>query len=306
MTKLRFGAIEAGGSKFLCGVGTGPDDLSEVVRIPTTDPDQTLSRVIDHFRQVAGLAAIGIASFGPVEVDEMSPRWGSILSTPKPGWSNCDVARRVSTALAVPVGFDTDVNAAALCEHRWGAAMGVGAAAYVTVGTGIGGGFILRGKTLRGARHPEVGHIVPRRHPRDAEFPGTCPFHGDCLEGLASGPAIKARWGVSLADLPPTHESHEIVAWYLAQLVVAIQAFVAAERLVLGGGVMRTPGLHSRVRILARDLAAGYFGDGDSDVKYDDLIRAPRFGDQAGLLGAICLAEARRIKATPPEPSDRW
>ncbi len=298
MTKPRFGGIETGGSKFRCAVGTGPDNLSEVVRIPTTDPDQTLGRVIDHFRQIAGLAAVGIASFGPVEVDKASPRWGSILATPKAGWSHFDIAGQLSKALAVPVGFDTDVNGALLAEWRWGAAMGSKAAAYVTVGTGIGGGFILRGETLHGARHPEVGHIVPRRHPRDAEFTGTCPFHGDCLEGLASGPAIEARWGGTLAGLPLDHEAHEIVAWYLAQLVVAIQAFIAPERLILGGGVMQTPGLYPRVRTLARDFAAGYFGDGATDVNYDDLICAPRFGDQAGLLGAICLAEAAWIRST--------
>jgi fructokinase len=297
MTKPRFGAIEAGGSKFLCAVGTGPDDLSEVIRFPTTDPDQTLGRVIDHFRQIAGLAAFGIASFGPLEVDETSPRWGSILSTPKPGWSNCDIAQRISTALAMPVGFDTDVNAAALGEHRWGAAVGADAAAYVTVGTGIGGGFVLRGETLHGARHPEVGHIVPRRHPRDTEFPGTCPFHGDCVEGLASGPAIKARWGRKLADLPAEHEAHEIIAWYLAQLVVAIQAFVAPERLILGGGVMQTPGLYARIRTIAHDFGAGYFGDGVREVSYDDIVCAPQLGDRAGLLGAICLAEAARQRS---------
>ena len=292
MTKPRFGAIDAGGTKFLCAVGTGPDDLSDIVRIPTTHPADTLEKVIGYFRQRPGLDAIGIACFGPVEADETSPRWGSILATPKPGWSHCDIARRLSSALAVPVGFHTDVNGAALAEQRWGAARGSTSSAYVTVGTGIGGGFILRNEMLHGARHPEIGHIVPRRHPLDTQFPGTCSFHGDCLEGLASGPAIEARWGATLADLPPTHEAHEIVAWYLAQLVVAIQAFVAPDRLILGGGVMQTPGLHPRVRTMARDFAAGYFGDGVTDVDYDDLIRAPRFGDQAGLLGAICLADA--------------
>ena len=300
MTKPRFGAIEAGGSKFLCASGTGPDDLSDVVRIPTTGPDQTLGKVIDHFRQIAGLAAVGVASFGPVEVDKASPQWGSILATPKPGWSYCDIAGRLSKALAVPVGFDTDVNGAVLAEQRWGAAMGSNTAAYVTVGTGIGGGFILRGETLHGARHPEVGHIVPRRHPRDPAFPGTCPFHGDCLEGLASGRAIEARWGATLADLPPTHEAHEIVAWYLAQLVVAIEAFVAPDRLILGGGVMQTPGLHALVRTLTHDFAAGYFGVGATDVNYENLIRAPGLAEQSGLLGAICLANDAWIKSASP------
>ena len=147
---------------------------------------------------------------------------------------------------------------------------------------------------LHGARHPEVGHVFPRRHPKDVTFSGVCPFHRDCLEGLASGPAIESRWGAMLADLPPEHEAHEIITWYLAQLVVAIQAFVAPQVLVLGGGVMQTPGLHVRVRTMARDFAAGYFGD----VSYDDFVHAPQLGDQAGILGAVCLADAAWNKRT--------
>lgn len=293
MKKPRFGAIEAGGTKFICAVGSGPDDLSDVVRIPTTKPGETLNNVIAYFRKFreagAALDAIGIATFGPAEVNENSPRWGSILATPKPGWSDCDVAGSISKAFGLPVGFDTDVNGAALAEHRWGAAQTCSAMAYVTVGTGIGGGFILRDGPLRGLRHPEIGHIMPRRHPQDGDFPGTCPFHRDCLEGLASGPAIEARWGATLTELPSTHEAHDIVAWYLAHLVLTIAAFVSPERIILGGGVMHAAQLLPRVGRAARKLAAGYFGD---DAQFENILCSPQLGDRSGLLGGICLAES--------------
>ena len=296
-----FGAVEAGGTKFLCAVGTVPENLSGMVRIETTDPDRTLEDVIDYFRSVERrgrkVGAVGIASFGPAEIDETSPRWGSILATPKQGWSHCDVAQRISRALRVPVGFDTDVNSSALAELRWGAGMDARSMAYVTVGTGIGGGFVVRGSVLHGARHPEIGHILVRRHPSDSAFAGTCPFHGDCLEGLASGPAIKSRWGASLSELPIEHEAHDIVAWYLAQLVVAIQAFVAPERIVMGGGGMQTPGLLGRIQKVARGFGAGYFGD-DTETDDNGFLCLPRLGDKSGLLGGICLAEAAILRAS--------
>ncbi len=295
MHKPLFGAIEAGGTKFLCAVGTSPDDLSDFVRIPTTDPDQTLKSVIDYFQAVQGsgrkIDAIGIASFGPAEIDETSPQWGSILATPKPGWSHCNIAQRISTALSVPVGFDTDVNSAALAEHRWGAAKGAEAVAYVTVGTGIGGGFVLRGDTLHGGRHPEVGHIMVRRHASDVAFEGTCPFHSDCLEGLACGLAIERRWGAALSELPRDHEAHDVIASYLAQLVVAMQAFVAPRRIVMGGGVMQTPDLLERVQKAAHGFAAGYFGDAETE-NLTQILTLPGLGDRAGICGALCLAEA--------------
>lgn len=282
----QFGAIEAGGTKFVCAVGSSPDDLSEAVRIPTTDPDVTLDKVIAYFRSMPAVDALGIASFGPADVDEASPHWGTILSTPKPGWSNCDLAGRLSRALGVPVGFDTDVNGAAMAEHRWGAAKGAGSMAYVTVGTGIGGGFITDGRLLRGLRHPEIGHIMPRRHPADTAFAGTCPFHDDCLEGLASGPAIAARWGAALSQLPTA--AHDIVAWYLAQLVVAIEAFVSPELVIFGGGVMHASGLLERVARAAQELAAGYFGD---HAGFEDILYSPGLGELSGLAGGLCLAE---------------
>ena len=285
--KPRFGAIEAGGTKFVCAIGSGPDDLSDIMRIPTTDPDETLGKVVDYFRTATSIDALGIASFGPAEVDEASPRWGTILSTPKPGWSHCDIAGRLSRALGVPVGFDTDVNGAALAECRWGAAKGSSTIAYVTVGTGIGGGFVVDGGPLRGLRHPEVGHIIPRKHPADAAFAGTCPFHGDCLEGLAGGPAIKARWGAALSQLPGS--AHDMIAWYLAQLVVAIEAFVSPERLIVGGGVMHAAGLLERAERTARQLAGDYFS---GPAGRGSVLSAPGLGDLSGLMGGLCLAES--------------
>lgn len=284
---MRYGAIEAGGTKFLCAVGSGPQDISEPLRIETGAPEETLAAVISYFHAQGALDAIGIASFGPAGVDKHSTDWGHILTTPKKGWSGFDLAGMVERVLRVPVGFDTDVNGAALAEHRWGAAQGCKAMSYVTVGTGIGGGFVIDGAVLHGARHPEVGHIFVKRHSADLDFAGVCPFHSDCLEGLASGPAIKARWGASLSQLPTDHIARQIIAFYLGQLVVSLVAFASPQRVVLGGGVMHAPGLLDAVAQEAERLGARYFGGSLRGV-----VVAPGLGDRAGLLGGLCLAEA--------------
>jgi len=292
MSARRFGAIEAGGTKFLCAVGSSPADLHEQVRIPTTSPADTLKAVLSYFhetvRKYGSLDAIGIASFGPADVDRNSPRWGTILDTPKPGWSGTDLVRPLMEAFGVPVGFDTDVNGAALSEYTWGAAMGSDVATYVTVGTGIGGGTVVDGRPLHGLRHPEVGHLFPPRHPEDLAFEGICPFHGDCVEGLASGPAIEKRWGAALSDLSPDHVAHDVIAFYLAHLAVSLQAVLSPRRIVFGGGVFDTPGLIERVRETVGRLGAGYFSDPQTA---DVLITVPMLGSRSGLLGAILLAE---------------
>ncbi|MEY2926319.1 MAG: hypothetical protein RL367_796, partial [Pseudomonadota bacterium] len=217
----RFACIEAGGTKFVAGIVSGDGAIVETARFDTTTPDQTLGATIAWLQAAAarhgGIDAAGIASFGPLELDRSAANWGHITATTKPGWSHTDFAARVARELGVAVGFDTDVNGAALAEARWGAAQGQRVSVYVTVGTGIGGGAIVDGKPLCGLSHPEMGHIRPARHPADAGFAGVCPFHGDCLEGLASGPAIIARWGASLSNLPADHPGHAIIAWYLAQ-----------------------------------------------------------------------------------------
>jgi len=208
------GAIEAGGTKFVLACGTGPDDLRDLERIPTTTPAETLARCVDYFKAAAQkhapLAALGIGTFGPAGVDPAKPDWGFITTTPKPGWQNADMGAMLGKALGIPVAFDTDVNAAGYGECLWGAGRGFGVVLYITVGTGIGGGAIINGQPLHGLLHPEMGHIRIPKPTSLAQFPGACPWHGDCLEGLASGPAIAARWGVPAGDLPPDHEAWDV------------------------------------------------------------------------------------------------
>jgi len=212
--------------------------------------------------------------------------WGHVTRTPKPHWANTDLAGPFARAFGCPVGVETDVNGAALAEMRWGAGKGWGSLLYLTVGTGIGGGFVSNGALLRGLSHPEMGHVRMPRHRDDGGFAGVCPFHGDCLEGLASGPAIKARWGVSLSELEPSHPGHAMIAWYLAQATVTFQAMLEPARIVLGGGVMATPGLLERVREDAVRSAGGYFAGDPGEV-----IVAPALGERSGLLGALAVAQ---------------
>ena len=277
-----FGCIEAGGTKLIAGILAAPDTIVARTRIPTTTPAETLGAAVAWLReQAVPLAAIGIASFGPVALDR-----GVITLTTKPGWNNTDMVGPFASAFRCPIGFDTDVGGAALGEQRWGAARGADVAVYVTVGTGIGGGAVIGGTVLHGAGHPEMGHIRVARHPDDPDFAGVCRFHGDCLEGLASGPAIQARWGASLSDLAPDHPAHAIIAWYLGQMVVTLRSILAPQRIVIGGGVLATPGLRDALCAAADTLAGGYFTE-----QADSVVTAPVFGDNAGLVGALALAE---------------
>lgn len=279
------GAIEAGGTKFVLAAGTSPDSIVARHTIPTRDPASTLAEAAAWFAE-RRIEALGIGSFGPVELDRASPKWGFITTTPKPGWADCDMAGHFARALGVPIGFDTDVNAAALAEHR-AAGGGSGSIAYLTIGTGIGGGLVLEGRPVHGIAHPEVGHIVPRRHPADTAFAGTCPHHGDCLEGLASGPAILARWGASLSELPADHAAQAIIADYIAQACHTLFACTSVEEVVIGGGVANTPGLVERVAERTLALDAGYLPGGTRHR----VIR-PRLGGNSGIVGAMLLAEA--------------
>jgi fructokinase len=291
-----FGCIEAGGTKFVLGVCRAQDAILAVETIPTTAPATTIAAALAFFQtasaQYGPFDAFGIASFGPVDLDRLSPHWGCIVDTPKPGWSGANLAGPFGEAFGCPVGFDTDVNGAALAEHLWGASIGADIATYVTVGTGIGGGALVEGRPVHGLRHPEMGHIRVDRHHADRDFGGVCPFHGPCVEGLASGPAIMARWGTSLSELPADHIAHDVIAFYLAQLVIAQQALLSPRRIVFGGGVMATPGLLERVRVHAATMAHNYFGSTTAD--YDTLIVAPALGTRAGLLGALALAQRAR------------
>lgn len=283
-----YGLIEGGGTKFVLGVADGAGQIRARERVPTTTPDETLGAAIAWFRaQGLAPAAIGVACFGPLELDPASPQFGHVTRTVKPHWSGADIAGPFAAAFDRPVGIETDVNGAALAESRWGAGAGApdGSLLYVTVGTGVGGGFIAGGRLLRGASHPEMGHIRLPRHPADHDFSGTCSFHGDCLEGLVAGPAIKARWGASLSELGPDHPAQAIVAWYLGQAVVTWQAMLQPSRIVLGGGVMGAPGLLGAVREAAAIAGGGYFA-GDPR----EIVVAPGLGADSGLRGALAVA----------------
>ena len=278
------GGVETGGTRVRCVVGTGPDDVRAETIVPTTTPVETLGRVVEFFRAHAGgLAAVGVACFGPIDLDRRSPTFGRITTTPKAGWANTDVVGALRT-LSVPVAFDTDVNGAALGESRWGAGRGVDPFVYVTVGTGIGGGAVVGGRPLHGLVHPEMGHVPIAREPGDT-FAGACPYHGGCLEGLASGVALRERWGAAPETLPAEHDAWRLQARYLALGVAAIAAVLSPPRIVLGGGVMRAPALLARVRAETAKALAGY-------VRAPDLV-APALGERAGVLGAVALAQVR-------------
>jgi fructokinase len=286
-----FGAIEAGGTKFVCAIGTGPADI-ETVQIPTTTPAATIESALDFFRRRRGeLEAIGIASFGPVDLNPDSWTYGYITSTPKAGWRNCDLAGPIRKRIGVPVGFDTDVNGAALGEMRWGAARGLSDFLYLTVGTGIGGGAVSGGRVLHGLSHPEMGHIrVPHDRVEDP-FEGCCPFHRDCLEGLASGPAIEARWGVSARDLPLDHPGFALEARYLALGMANWVCTLSPQRIIVGGGVMQQSALFAMIRAELLRLLNGYIDVREITDCSDQYIMAPGLGSRAGVLGALVLAE---------------
>ncbi len=283
---VRYGGIEAGGTKFVCAVGTGPDDITGRTRIPTTSPRETLTAVSDYFSSQA-VDAVGIATFGPVEIRRHHPRFGHITTTPKPGWQGVDVVGAVRTMVDVPIGLDTDVGAAALAEARWGAGTGLGTVLYVTVGTGLGGGVAIDGRPVGGLGHPEMGHVSVARLPGD-EFPGVCPFHGDCLEGMASGTAMQRRWGRPAdrlgADLA---EALAVESHYLAAGFRQFVYTLAPDVIVLGGGVSRLPGLHGAVNARLVEVMGGYAVQPEHEAGF---VVSPGLGDDAGIAGALALA----------------
>jgi fructokinase len=282
VTGAACGGVEAGGGKFVCGFGAGPDGLIRET-IPTTSPSETLDRVAQFFRS-HGLpfAALGVASFGPIDLDPHSPTYGFITSTPKPGWSNVDICGILRHALGVPVVFDTDVNAAALAESQWGAAQGLDNLLYITVGTGIGGGALVNGAPLHGLTHPEMGHIFVPHDLQADPFPGACPYHSDCLEGLASGFAMERRWGVRPESLPVDHPAWALEARYLALGLANLVCTLSPQRVIMGGGVMHRLELLPMIRRQVRDLLRGY-------VRVPEIV-PPLLGDDAGVLGALALA----------------
>jgi fructokinase len=288
-----FGGLEAGGTKFVCAVGTSPGDLRARTVFPTTTPGETVGRAVEFFQDQhrrQPLSAVGIGSFGPVELHTDSPLCGYITTTPKAGWHNVDLAGPLRRALGLPVGFDTDVNAAALGERAWGAAQGLDTFVYVTVGTGIGGGGMAAGKLLHGMLHPEMGHIrIVHDRQRDP-FEGVCPYHGDCWEGLATGPALQARWGAKAEQLPPDHQAWRLEAHYLALGVNNLICTLSPQRIILGGGVMRQQFLFEMIRRETAQLLNGYIQTREVLEHMDQFIVPPQLGDDAGVLGAIALA----------------
>ena len=280
--------VELGGTKCNLILATGPDDIREEMRIPTTTPDETLAAIEAVLRRWQGYDALGIASFGPVSIDRDAADYGAITATTKPGWSNTEVARRLAAAAGVPTGFNSDVAGAALGEGRWGAAHDVADHAYITVGTGIGVGLVLANAPVEGLTHAELGHIRPARLPGD-DWPGSCSFHGDCAEGLASGSAIRARMGVSADQLADDDPAWDGVAHVLAQIIHTLVLTGIPRRVVMGGGVMTgIPHLFPRIRRKLLDSLGGYGATGLIEPVEQFVVPAA-LGNRAGPLGAIEL-----------------
>ena len=290
-----FGGIEAGGTKFNCIIASDPQHVVCEKTIQTKTPDVTIPEVVQFFKQAEKehnlkLKALGLASFGPVNLDKSDPLFGSITSTPKPGWKNTPLLQEIKNHFNLPIGFDNDVNSAALGEGRWGAGQGLSDFLYITIGTGIGAGIVSNGLLLHGLIHPEMGHMLVKHDRIRDPFEGICPYHGDCLEGMASGPAVTKRWGISTHDMPDNHLAWDLEAEYLGQAVHNMSLFYSPKRIIMGGGVMKIPGLLAKVRTVARVSLNGYI---DSDLikqENESFIVAPQLGDRAGSMGAVVLA----------------
>lgn len=288
------GGVETGGTKFVCVVGGGDGRILSRRRIPTRGPVETMGDVVGFFREAAAdgarLDAIGIGAFGPLDL-RPGAGYGRILSSTKPGWSGADLVGPLRAAFGVPVAVDTDVTAAALAEGRWGAARGLDTFAYMTVGTGIGVGAVVAGQPLHGLLHPEAGHIGVPREPGD-DFPGSCPYHGDCLEGMAGGPAIAARWGRPAEQLSGAERDRAVAleAAYLASGIRTIVYVLAPERVIVGGGVAALPGLLPEVRERLHAALGGY--PGLDEHASGDFVQAAGLGPMAGARGALALAAA--------------
>jgi fructokinase len=285
-----FGGIEAGGTKFVCAVGTGPDDIRAETRFPTTTPKETIEQAIAFFKQQEPIEALGIASFGPVDPNPTSPTFGYITFTPKPGWGQTNLGGALGQALNIPVGFDTDVNGAALGEYRWGTAQGLDTFVYLTIGTGLGGGGLIGGQIMHGLIHPEMGHIRLPRHPADT-YEGTCPFHGDCWEGMAAGPALERRWGQRAETLSPDHPAWEMEAHYLAYGLVNLICTLSPQRIIMGGGVMDQKQLFPLLYEKVPTLLNGYVHSPAILEDIESYIVSPGLGNLAGVVGAIALAQ---------------
>jgi fructokinase len=297
---MLFGGVEVGGTSVVCAVGTSPDDLRDRAVIPTAAPAGTIARIVEHLRgHQSALAAVGVASFGPLELDRRSPRYGRVAATPKPGWTGADLVGPLARGLGVPIALDTDVNGAALAERRWGAARGLDTFVYLTAGTGIGGGGLVAGRPLHGLAHPEMGHMRIPRHPADPLPRGACPFHDDCWEGWAARAAIERRWGAGRLATDLTEPADlALLAHYLAAGVANVICALSPQRVVLGGGIVLGGGdachrerLLALVRDQTRALLNGYLEAPELGAGIDHYLVAPALGADAGVLGAIALAQ---------------
>jgi fructokinase len=293
-TQKLFGGIEAGGTKFICIVASRPDHILEQMRIPTTTPEETLGRTIEFFRPFVTsrkIDTIGIGCFGPLDTDSISPTYGHITNTPKPGWSGTDVRGAILRALNVRVAIDMDVNSAALGEYIWGASRGYDPSLYLTIGTGIGGGYVVNAKPLTGLLNLEMGHL---RIPHDLQldpFHGICPFHGDCFEGLANGPAIQTRFGIRGESIPDDHPFWDLEAGYIASALVNYIVTLSPRKIVIGGGVMGREFLFPVVRRKVQELLCGYVSHPSLLEDIEHYIVPPALGSRSGSLGAIALAQ---------------
>ena len=288
-----YGGIEAGGTKFICVIASGPGQIVEEVRFSTTTPEETLGNAIQFFRPFVSagkISSIGVGSFGPLDMNPESSTYGFIASTPKPHWSNTDVHGTLQRGLDVPIFIDTDVNVAGLGESVWGASKGFDPSLYLTIGTGIGGGYIKDGKPLLGLLTPEMGHLrIP--HSRELDpFNGSCPFHGDCFEGLASGPAIEKRLGLTGENVPENDAFWDIEADYIASALMNYILVLSPKKIILGGGVMQRQFLFAKIRHRVHELLNSYVAHESVLENIDDYIVPPGLGNQSGSLGAIALA----------------
>lgn len=289
-----YGGIEAGGTKFVCAIGSNPNNIHDEVRFPTTTPGETINKCIDYFSTHLTkneIDSIGIGSFGPLDLRNNSATYGHITFTTKLGWSNTDFLGKMQDKLKIPIVIDTDVNVAALGEYYWGAGKNISDFVYLTIGTGIGGGAIVNGKVLHGFNHPEMGHIQIQKSTKADSFNGICSFHQNCLEGLASGPAIEKHWDMKAEFISENHEAWDLQAEYLAKAIMNYMLILAPKRIILGGGVMEQKQLFPIIQKKVKEYLNGYIHIPEIIDHLDDYIIPPKLGNKAGILGAIALAK---------------
>lgn len=284
---MYIGALEAGGTKMVCAIGKENGEILDRISIPTETPDITMPKIISYFKDKE-IKALGVGSFGPIDLDRNSATYGYITSTPKLAWRNYNIVGALKEALNVPIGFDTDVNGSALGEMTFGSTKGLDSSIYITIGTGVGVGVIMNGKPLHGMLHPEAGHILITRAPEDT-FQSKCPYHSFCLEGLAAGPAIEARYGKKAYELTDREDVWELEAYYIAQALVNYTLTLSPKRIVLGGGVMHQTQLYPMIRKKFMDLLNGYIVTKElQDIEH--YIISPALNDNQGIMGCIQLA----------------